>query len=270
LEKGIEFNFVFKTPSNPKCPSNKKSWEVALSKTIAVQDIESYSARDYGRPRREARIGMMPPKLAQIMINLAQIREGQAILDPFCGIGTILQEALLNDYRIIGSDANGEQVENSKENLKWLSTKYIIKYPDYKIFQSDVGRIMQKIKPNSIDAIVTESMLGPAYKKAPLPMEIKQNYNNLEKMHLRLFQIAKLALRKKARMVITFPVYKIRQNQCIFAPYIDKLSKIGYSVICPLDKAFVVKGIRTTNRSSIIYDRLDQIVTREVFIFENK
>ena len=134
IKKGAEFNFLF---------LNNK---IILSKTTVVQDIESYSQRDYERPKKDARIGMMPPKLAQIMVNLARVKKGEVILDPFCGVGTILQEALLNDYRIIGSDANGEQIASSKENLKWLETKYILEYPDYKIFQADIKSISKKIK----------------------------------------------------------------------------------------------------------------------------
>lgn len=256
--KGIEFNIMM---------SDDK---IILSKTIAVQDVESYSQRDYNRPSRDSHIGMIPPKLAQIMINLANIKEGQTMLDPFCGIGTILQEALLNDYRVMGSDANDKQVENSKTNLEWLSKKYILKYPDYKIFQSDIGNISRKIKPNSIDTIVTESSLGPVYTKIPQKIEIKQNFNGLEKMYLRFFQVAKLVLRKKARIVVTLPAYKIKQGQYVFAPFVDKLEKMGYSIICPLDEKFITKHTRITFRNSIIYDRPDQIVAREVFVFENR
>jgi SAM-dependent methyltransferase len=36
-----------------------------------VQDIDSYSARDRGRPKRDAFVGMLPPKLAQTIINIA-------------------------------------------------------------------------------------------------------------------------------------------------------------------------------------------------------
>jgi len=104
---------------------------------LAVQDVEGYSERDYNRPSRDAKVGMTPPKLAQIMINLAGLKDGDTVYDPFCGVGTIMQEALLNDYRVIGSDANSAQVENCRSNLSWISKKYILKHPDYKIFQSD-------------------------------------------------------------------------------------------------------------------------------------
>lgn len=36
-----------------------------------VQDIDSYTLRDRGRPKRDAFVGMLPPKLAQTIINLA-------------------------------------------------------------------------------------------------------------------------------------------------------------------------------------------------------
>jgi len=60
-------------------------------KTVAVQDFEDWGKRDYGRPEAEGHIGMLPPKVARMMVNLAQVNY---ILDPFCGTGTILMEAL--------------------------------------------------------------------------------------------------------------------------------------------------------------------------------
>jgi len=258
IKKGAEFNFLFLDD------------QVILSKTIVIQDIESYSERDYDRPKKDAKIGIMPPKLAQIMINLAQIKKGEVVLDPFCGIGTILQEALLNDYRVIGSDANGDQIANSKKNLEWLSGKYILEYPDYKVFQSDIRSIIKKIKRNSIDAIVTESTLGPVYEKAPSQVEIRHNYNRFVKMYTGFFQIAKLILRKKRKIVITIPAYKIKNGKYITAPFIDRLEKIGYSVVSPLDQKFLSEDIKITGRNSIIYDRPNQIVAREVIVFENK
>ena len=285
IKKGAEFNFLFLNSGvhSSECknaiPTSAYKLKpelqlldnrIILSKTITVQDIESYSERDYNRPKKDTKIGIMPPKLAQIMINLAQVKKGATILDPFCGIGTILQEALLNDYRTIGSDANGEQIASSKENLRWLETKYILEYPDYKIFQADIKSITKKIKQNSIDAIVTESTLGPVYKKVPSKIEIRHNYNHLAKIYTSFFQIAKSILRKKGRLIITIPAYKMKDGKFITASFIDRLEKIGYSVVSPLNKELLTEDIKTTNRNSIIYFRQNQIVTREVFVFENK
>jgi len=109
--------------------------------TTAIQDIDAYAARDQKRPMRDAKVGMLPPKLAQIIVNIAvgktdsfsrdnseeqtssksrQVR----ILDPFCGTGVVLQEAMLMDYDIYGTDIEPRMIEYSIENLKWLDGLY--------------------------------------------------------------------------------------------------------------------------------------------------
>lgn len=48
---------------------------------------------------RSMTVGMMPPKIAQIMINMATEGDSDmAIWDPFCGLGTTLIEALHSGF----------------------------------------------------------------------------------------------------------------------------------------------------------------------------
>src|SRR5690606_35926256 len=95
--------------------------KILLAQTVAEQDIDAYSARDQQRPKRDAKVGMLPPKLAQIIINLAsgklKLTPGETLLDPFCGTGVILQEAKLIGYDIYGSDLESRMVKYTKENL---------------------------------------------------------------------------------------------------------------------------------------------------------
>ncbi|MCB9806812.1 hypothetical protein H6768_02830 [Candidatus Peribacteria bacterium] len=47
-------------------------------------------------------VGMMPPKIAQIMINLATKGDKKvAIWDPFCGLGTTLIEAFHGGWKCL-------------------------------------------------------------------------------------------------------------------------------------------------------------------------
>ncbi len=109
-------------------------WEILLIKdgedfvvaqTTAVQNIDDYSKRDFDRPKRDAFVGMLPPKLAQIMINLAvgkmanvdEETKPTTILDPFCGTGVVLQEAMIMGYSVIGSDLSEKMVDYTQENL---------------------------------------------------------------------------------------------------------------------------------------------------------
>src|SRR5690606_22324116 len=58
--------------------------KVYVGKTLQVQDFEDYGRRDYQRPVRDEEQGMIPPKVAQSMINLVNAPAGATLLDPFC------------------------------------------------------------------------------------------------------------------------------------------------------------------------------------------
>ena len=51
--------------------------------------------RDMKKPMRRESLAISP-RLAKILINLSQTKGGDLLLDPFCGVGGIIQEALLN------------------------------------------------------------------------------------------------------------------------------------------------------------------------------
>ncbi len=93
-------------------------------RVIAVQDINSYALRDQGRPARDAKVGMLPPKLAQILLNLCgDLPEKSRILDPFCGTGVVLQEAVLMGYVPYGTDLSERMVKYTQKNLDWLESQ---------------------------------------------------------------------------------------------------------------------------------------------------
>lgn len=98
----------------------------AFYRVIAVQDIDAYTARDQARPARDAKVGMLPPKLAQILINLCgNCPAGTVLLDPFCGTGVVLQEGALMGYSLQGSDLDARMIRYTRQNLRWLSEKQI-------------------------------------------------------------------------------------------------------------------------------------------------
>lgn len=71
------------------------------------------------RPRRKAFFHptAMQPKLARCMVNLAQPKRGELVLDPFCGTGSFLVEASLIGCRVVGFDAVQRMVKGSLRNL---------------------------------------------------------------------------------------------------------------------------------------------------------
>src|SRR3989344_1896426 len=59
-----------------------------LAQNIAEQDIEAYAARDQKRPKRDSKVGMLPPKLAQIIVNLAAGYVGGLPVSESCAPGS--------------------------------------------------------------------------------------------------------------------------------------------------------------------------------------
>ena len=93
-------------------------------KVIGVQDIDAYAKRDQARPARDAKVGMLPPKLAQILINLCgNLPEDSTVLDPFCSTGVVLQDALLMGYKAYDTDIEQRMIDYSQKNLEWLTAK---------------------------------------------------------------------------------------------------------------------------------------------------
>ena len=88
----------------------------------AVSNPKSYRERDEKRPNFEgARVISM--RLARILINLSQAVEGDTLVDPFCGLGTIIQEATLLKLHAVGIDSDKTMIKHATENLTWLGTK---------------------------------------------------------------------------------------------------------------------------------------------------
>ncbi|MHA1637096.1 MAG: methyltransferase domain-containing protein [Candidatus Thorarchaeota archaeon] len=68
---------------------------------------------------------MMNTQLSRVMCNLAEIRPNMTVLDPFCGGGGILCEAVLIGARVIGIDLNWRLLKGATANLSDIDkTKY--------------------------------------------------------------------------------------------------------------------------------------------------
>ena len=112
-----------------------------LGMTRAVQDFVKYGQRDMNRPGRDSKSGMLPPKVAQMMINIGSISRQKTILDPFCGSGTVLQEAILLGFKKInGSDLSPRAVSDSNKNITWLKKEFNLE-SEVNIKQSDIKNL---------------------------------------------------------------------------------------------------------------------------------
>lgn len=246
---------------------------IYLGKTLSIQDYKGYSFRDYGRPARDARSGMIPPKLAKIMINLAGGEKEDLFLDPFCGRGTILQELVLLGYKNIeGADIEDKAIVDSQKNLEWLFENYKLKKEDFKIdiFKSDARVLSEKIPRKLVDAVVTEPFLGSSQARYLSLDQIKKEIQKLEDLYLAAFKEFKKILKSSGRIVIIFPVFRFK-SQFFKLEILKKINELGFK-----QKYFLgseVKGnellkLQITDRNSVVFFRPGQSVSREIFVFQ--
>ncbi|MFA5793181.1 MAG: hypothetical protein WC897_04935 [Candidatus Gracilibacteria bacterium] len=229
-----------------------KKWY--LTKTLAIQDFEWYSHRDYNRPAKDSKNGMLPPKLAQILINLAEQKEGAEIYDPFCGSGTVLEEALLIGYTASGSDLSERCVEDTEINLKWLQGQIERALPSFRVFQKDANKITKNDLPKVDFAIVSETALGPNLSKVPAPETLKQIQDDLETLYEAFFSNLKKIVSEPVTMIFTAPYHR-DGNERIFLPNLHTILN-KYTKVIPLSEH---------DRPSLFYERKDQFVSREIW-----
>jgi len=222
-----------------------------LAQTCAVQEFEEYSRRDYGRPVRDMLAGSMPPKLAKIMINLAQIPQSSTVLDPFCGSGTVLQETLLLGYNnVIGSDISEKAIKDTKNNLEWLAETYKLTAKSYQLFNIDVRELSRKIK--NIDAVVTEPYLGPPLRGSESKQKLKNIIDELSELYVAAFSEFRKILNSNGRVVIVFPSFRI-DREILELPILDQIKKLGFSQV---------------NKDKLVYSRSGQRVWRQIYVFQ--
>jgi len=221
--------------------------------TRVVQDFEEYSRRDFGRPASDAVSGMIPPKLAKMMINLSGDDTKRILLDPFCGSGTILAEAIVAGYsKFLGSDNSEKAIRDSRENIKWLIENEKIKpAPEYKIYKLDVRKLFTEFQ--DADVIVSEPYLGTPIRGGESEKDIGKIIAELEDLYLDAFGQFKQVLSGGGKIVIVIPQWHIRgkiYNMNIFSA-VERL------------------GFKRLDKADLMYKRKSQKVWRQITIWEN-
>jgi len=225
--------------------------------TQAIQPIEDLGKRDFERPGRDSKSGMLPPKLAKMMINISAAQKDTTILDPFCGSGTIATEAILMGYaKIFATDISEKAIDDTKKNIAWLHKEYPENTGNIEICkQTEVETLAQHIPENSVDAIITEPYMGkPLFGNEPIEFLSGQN-DYLTTLYSSAFASFKKVLKKDGIVVFIIPQFNTK-NGWIYINCLDQIKKAGF-VPTPLSK----------KSESILYHRPNQHVGRRIWRF---
>lgn len=256
----------------------KSGAQTVVAQTVKVQDITAYSFRDQNRPMRDAKVGMLPPKLAQTIINLAvgEVSDDklksicdipadqmiplpvleQTILDPFCGSGVILQEAALMGYETYGTDLEPRMVDYSRKNLAWLAQKHRIAPVCCRV---EVGDATNTQWSASVDFVASETYLGRPFTSPPTPEILAQNISDCNLIIKKFLQNIATQLKTGTRLALAVPAWYSR-NGFKHLPLIDQIRDLGYNRV----------SFKHAGEDDLIYHRPGQIVARELLVITRK
>lgn len=250
----------------------KDGKRTVIAQTVKVQDIEAYTKRDRERPMRDSKVGMLPPKLAQIIINLAygELPEeskqsiceippdepiptahyDKTILDPFCGTGVVLQEAALMGYDVYGSDLNERMIEYSEGNLKWLNVN------NFRLEKADATDYRWA---QPCDFIASEVFLGRPLSSLPDRQTLQKITNDCDTIVSKFLRNLSEQTKPGFRLCIAVPAWKTK-NGFMRLPTLEKLAQLGYNRL----------KFAHASQEELIYHRPDQVVARELVVIERK
>jgi Putative RNA methylase family UPF0020 len=241
--KGVEF-LVAK--------EGNRTW---VAETTGVQDIDAYSQRDYGKPFRDMKMGMLPPKLAQILINLTGV-DGR-IWDPFCGSGALVMEGLLMGHPMVGSDIHAERVEGARKNIDWLKKEFGVK-AEADLQVHDATRPFSK----PFDAIAAETDLGMPHSQHIRPELLKKVMEELDDLYVRVFENLK-AMKCDKPIVLALPYFRSADG---------REQDMGQTLLTIHGMGFartplLPENLQMGDRFRLKYSRPDQAVGRAIYRF---
>jgi tRNA G10 N-methylase Trm11 len=254
-----------------------------LGRTVGVQDVDAYTHRDMDKPVRDTTVGLLPPKLAQILLNFGLWLHMQGekekelkkfkpicaeVFDPFCGTGVIPMEALLRGCPVVASDVSLKAVNGTTKNIEWLRKEERILKKDVsstvwkqdatKPFETSQGKpFVLKTLP---DVVVTETTLGTPFEKRPSQKEIASEKKKNEAVQEAFLRNAAATL-PGVPLVCTWPVWRTK-TQSVFLEKIWKvLEELPYDVVRTIE-------LEAHDRPTLFYRRSDQSVGREIVLLK--
>lgn len=190
--------------------------------TIAVSNPQELKKRDLERPAVD-HMKVISLRLAKILINLSGAKEDSLFIDPFCGSGTILQEALLLGCRVVGFDKDVESIKQSKQNLEWLKKNYPLKY-DYKLHIIDARKIAQFLPVRSVDSVATEPFMGPFIRKLPTIFQAQQQIQELSPLYASVLNQLSQVIKPGKKVVFVVPRFKTTEGKTV-SMHFDEIAK---------------------------------------------
>jgi len=173
------------------------------------------------------------------------------VLDPFCGSGTVPMEAMLLGYKaVIASDISEKAIADTGKNLEWVRKEFhASKKTRVSVYVSkaeDVDRVVKE----PVDAIVTETYLGPPLRREANQIAIEKSISSLMHLYPASLLAMSRVLKPDGKLVIALPAFRL-----------DKTIRH-----VPIEVAAAKAGLKIVEQ--FLYERAGQKVARDIVIMQ--
>jgi tRNA G10 N-methylase Trm11 len=211
----------------------EKYW---LGATFYVPDSQQFTMRSNERPVVSSQISISS-RLAKLLLNLSGVKKGGTVLDPFCGSGTILSEALMAGMNCIGVDRDKNRIDNSKQNLEWLAKTRKISKQSYSLKIGDSTRLEAVMGGVQVDAIVTEPILLPKIAATPSLDKARKLIRNSSRLYSESLYSMAAVVRKGGRIVIVAPSLRTEEGRDV-SVLLEDVGAAGLAPFQPTSEPF--------------------------------
>lgn len=230
--------------------------------TIEVQDVDLFSLIDYGKPQTNKKMGVLPVKLARVLVNLTGLKEGKTIWDPFCGSGTIPLTALISGLNVVASDIDSQAVEDTNNNIAWLGEQGVVGNVKYNTFVMDItkpeGKLLKDLRNTDIDGIVCEPFMGPPQYKPLSPAKANELLQMVSDLYTSLFEVLKETKKRNVAVVLIVPSFKTRKGW------------VTTSINSVAGKEWEIENKKLLKGGDLHWERPNSIIRRNIFILSKR
>jgi len=196
--------------------------------TVYIPETEGFKERSKERPYVTSGISLSS-RLARLLVNISGVTRGQVLLDPFCGSGTFLGEALLKGVDCIGIDRNHGSVERTKENLAWFLSQGARsgqRLPSYSVMTGNATYLRKSLGDKMVDAIVSEPILMPRLSSPPSLEKARRLIKHASFIYSEALYEMSAVLKPGGRMVLVTPSLRTIEGKDVTLSF-DDLREVG-------------------------------------------
>jgi tRNA G10 N-methylase Trm11 len=273
-----------------------RSGKVIIAESIGAQNITALARRDQERPKRDAFVGMLPPKLAQIMINLATPASSHEALASWQHLQPELEATpgpefkpgakplprsegrsddnadtrglcildpfcgtgvLLQEAALLGYNVYGTDLSEKMIRYSRDNLNWLQETHHIKVdWYLHEGDAMTTKWQQPIDAVACEAYLGQPFSAPPSPSKLIEVRGNCDHIISAFLQNIAGQLKPGTPLCVGVPAWRATDGSFTHLPLINKLEQLGFHHI-------QLKNVRTND---LLYYREDQVVARELLI----